>query len=154
VAPVNDPPDAVNDSATANEGGSVVITVLANDTDLEGNLTVTAASTPAHGTATINGNGTITYTPVPTYSGSDGFTYTISDGAATDTATVSVQVKDVIGNVAVLGTHSVWIQSGADVLSGDVVANEAGSAPFLGSTEVAIGGGGASTAADGHLGRA
>src|SRR6185436_11325256 len=55
-------------------------------------------------------------------------------------------VKDVIGNVAVLGTHSVWIQSGADVLSGDVVANEAGSAPFLGSAEVSIGGG-ASTAA-------
>ncbi len=148
VAPVNDPPDAINDSATANEGSNVAIAVLANDTDLEGNtLTVTAASTPAHGAATINGNGTVTYTPVPTYSGSDSFTYTISDGAATDTATVSVQVKDTIGNVAVLGTHSVWIQSGADVLSGDVVANEAGSAPFLGSAEVSIGGGGASTAA-------
>ena len=141
VAAINDPPDAIDDSATANEGGNVAITVLANDTDLEGNaLTVTAASTPAHGTATINGNGTITYTPVSTYSGPDSFTYTISDGAATDTATVSVQVKEAIGNVAVLGTHSVWIQSGADVLSGDVVANEAGSAPFLSSTEVTIGG--------------
>ncbi len=149
VAPVNDPPDAINDSATANEGGSVAIVVLANDTDLEGNaLTVTAASTPAHGTATINGNGTITYTPAPNYTGSDSFTYTISDGAATDTATVSVQVKEALGNVAVLGTHGVWIQSGADVLSGDVVANNAGSAPFLnGSVELSIGGGGASTAA-------
>src|SRR6185295_14934887 len=87
IAPVNDPPDAINDSAISNEGGNVVIAVLANDTDLDSALTVTAASTPAHGTATINGNGTITYTPVSTYSGADSFTYTISDGAATDTTT-------------------------------------------------------------------
>ncbi|HEX7181652.1 MAG TPA: Ig-like domain-containing protein [Thermoanaerobaculia bacterium] len=141
VVAVNDPPDAVNDSATTTEGTGVVITVFANDTDLEGNaLTVTAVSTPAHGTATKNANNTISYVPVSTYSGSDTFTYTISDGTDTDTATVTVQIKDVIGNVAVLGTHSVWIQAGADVLSGDVIANDAGSAPFLNGTELSIAG--------------
>jgi hypothetical protein len=138
VAPINDPPDAIDDSATTNEGGNVAIAVLANDTDLEGDaLSITSVSTPAHGTATINGN-TITYTPSPTYSGTDSFTYTMSDGPATDNATVTIQIKDVLGNVAVLGTHSVWLQSGADVLSGDVIANDAGSAPFLSSTEVSI----------------
>ncbi|HBL29034.1 MAG TPA: hypothetical protein DD490_19540, partial [Acidobacteria bacterium] len=140
VTPVNDPPDAVADTATTLEAGSgVVVTVLANDSDLEGNpLTVTTVSTPAHGTATRNADNTISYVPASTYSGADSFTYTLSDGAGTDTATVTVQVKDVIGRVAVLGTHSVSIQTGADVLSGDVVANEAGSAPFLGATEVSL----------------
>jgi hypothetical protein len=141
VAPVNDPPDAIDDSATADEGGSVVIAVLANDVDVEGGtLAVTGVSTPAHGTATINGDGTVTYTPAAAYSGPDSFTYTAGDGGATDSATVTVQVRDVLGNVAVLGTNSVWIVSGADVLSGDVVANQAGSGPFLNSTEVSIGG--------------
>jgi len=141
VAAINDPPDAINDSAIVNEGGSVVVAVLANDTDLEANaLAVTTVSTPAHGTATRNANNTITYVPIATYSGSDSFTYTISDGTDTDTATVTLQIKDVIGQVAVLGMHSVWIQTGADVLSGDVVVNDAGTAPFLGATEISLAG--------------
>ena len=35
---------------------------------------------PAHGTAAINADGTITYTPAANYNGADSFTYTISDG--------------------------------------------------------------------------
>ena len=67
VASVNDPPVAGNDSATVNEGGSVVINVLANDTDIEGNtLTVSSVSTPPHGTATRNADNTITYVPAST----------------------------------------------------------------------------------------
>lgn len=148
VAAVNDSPDAVNDSATTDEAsGGVTISVLANDTDPDGNtLTVTAASTPAHGTASVNFDNTISYLPVASYSGADSFTYTISDGAATDSATVAIQVKDVLGRVALLGTHSVWMQTGSDLLSGDIVGNEAGVAPFLNVTEVSIAGG-ATTAA-------
>jgi len=139
VAAVNDPPVAGNDSATVNEGSSVIITVLGNDTDIEGNvLTVTTVSSPAHGTATRNADNTITYAPSATYSGADSFTYTVSDGAATATATVTVTVKDLVKNVALLGTHSIWIQTGADVLSGDVIVNAAGSAPFLSSTELSL----------------
>lgn len=143
IAAVNDPPDAIDDAATTDEAGSgVVVTVLGNDSDLDGGaLTVTTVSTPAHGTATRNANNTVTYVPVASYSGGDSFTYTISDGAASDTATVTIQVKDVIGRVAVLGTHSVSILTGADVLSGDVVVNQIGSAPFLGATEVSLSGG-------------
>ncbi len=149
VAPVNDAPDAIDDSATTNEGSAVTIAALGNDTDIDGGpLAVTAVGAAAHGVATANANGTITYTPAAGYGGPDSFTYTASDGAATDTATVSVVVKDVIGNVAVLGTHGVWLRSGVDVLSGDVIVNAAGAAPFLtGSVELTIGGGGATTAA-------
>ncbi len=141
VSSVNDPPDAVNDSATLNEAsGGIALAVLANDSDLDGALTVVSVSTPAHGTATRNADNTITYVPVASYSGPDVFTYTVSDRFVTDTATVAIQVKDVIGRVALLATHSVWMQIGSDLLSGDIVANEVGAAPFLNVTEVSIAG--------------
>ncbi len=94
VSPVNDAPDAVNDSATVNEDGSVDIPVLGNDTDVDGDsLTVTAVSDPPNGTATINDDGTVNYEPDPNFCGTDTFTYTISDGnGGTDTATVTVDV--------------------------------------------------------------
>src|SRR6185312_13790301 len=76
--------------------------------------------------------------PSATYSGADSFTYTVSDGAATTTGTVTVTVKDLVKNVALLATHSLWIQTGADVLSGDVIVNAAGTAPFLSSTELSL----------------
>jgi hypothetical protein len=94
VLPVNDAPVAVNDSATTAQGAPVTITVLANDTDIDGPaLSIAAVSDPPHGTAVANGNGTITYTPDAAYSGPDAFAYTASDGAATSNlATVSITV--------------------------------------------------------------
>ncbi|MDW8239500.1 MAG: tandem-95 repeat protein [Acidobacteriota bacterium] len=94
VTCVNDPPDAVNDNASTNEDTPVTINVLSNDTDVDGNpLSVTGASDPPRGSVTINGNGTITYTPDANLCGQDSFTYTISDGrGGTDTATVTVNV--------------------------------------------------------------
>jgi parallel beta-helix repeat protein len=92
--PTNQPPDAVNDAATVAAGGSVVVPVLANDSDTDGDaLTVSLASGPANGTATVNANGTITYAPAAGFSGTDTFTYRVSDGkGGTDTATVTITV--------------------------------------------------------------
>jgi large repetitive protein len=97
VDPVNDPPDAVNDSATTDEDVAVIIPVRANDTDVEGDsLTVTGVSQGANGTVAINADGTLTYTPNANFFGSDSFTYTVSDGQLpSDTATVSVTVNPV-----------------------------------------------------------
>jgi CshA-type fibril repeat protein len=99
VNPVNDNPDAVNDTATTNEDAPVTIPVLANDTDVEGNpLTVTTA-TAANGSVAINPDGTITYTPNANFNGTDTITYSVSDGAGgTDTATVTVTVNPVNDN--------------------------------------------------------
>ena len=71
------------------------VNVLANDTDADGDiLTVTSAGVPGHGSAVINANGTITYTPASGYTGPDQFGYSISDGrGGTDSATVSVTVS-------------------------------------------------------------
>ena len=95
VNPVNDPPKAVNDTASTAEDTPIGITVLANDTDPDHDtLTVTTVATPTHGTATITGN-TITYTPTADYNGTDAFSYTISDGKLTSTASVAVTVTPV-----------------------------------------------------------
>lgn len=96
VSPVNDPPAANDDPATTAEDNSVTISVLANDTDAEGDpLTVTAVGPALYGTVTTNGT-TVTYTPFPNYNGPDSFTYTVSDGrGGTATATVRPTVTPV-----------------------------------------------------------
>ncbi len=94
VTPANDGPVAVDDSATTPEDTAATIAVLTNDTDADGDvLSVTAVSTPSHGTAAINADGTIRYTPAENYDGADSFSYTLADGhggAATGTVSVTV----------------------------------------------------------------
>jgi subtilisin family serine protease len=92
----NQPPNAVDDSASVARGGSVAIDVLANDTDPDSGdtLTVTSVSDPPFGTATINAdNRSVTYTQDGGPTAADSFTYTVSDGkGGTDTATVNITV--------------------------------------------------------------
>lgn len=94
VTPENDPPTPTNDSDTTNEDTAVVIDVLANDTDIDGDtLQVTQVSAPTHGVAVLNADQTVTYTPFANYSGSDSFSYYVSDGTASpQMATVSLYV--------------------------------------------------------------
>src|SRR5205823_551594 len=98
-------PVANADTVATAEQSSVMIAVLANDIpgpidDAGQTLTVTGVTSPANGTAVINANGTITYTPSGYFNGTDSFTYTICDNGttggvpdplcATGTATVTV----------------------------------------------------------------
>ncbi|HEY0721269.1 MAG TPA: Ig-like domain-containing protein [Gammaproteobacteria bacterium] len=99
TAAVNQPPIAVDDSATITMNTSQVIAVLANDSDPDGTLdpaTVTLTSLPGKkgNTATVNTDGTITFTPRTSFRGSDTFTYTVQDnqGAVSNRATVRVNV--------------------------------------------------------------
>src|SRR4051812_15613207 len=89
----NHAPVAGADSASTPQDTAVVVNVLANDSDPDGDaLTLSMGSQPAHGTAALSGNG-IRYTPAAGYQGSDSFSYSISDGrGGTATATVNVTV--------------------------------------------------------------
>ncbi|MDP2389217.1 MAG: Ig-like domain-containing protein, partial [Acidobacteriota bacterium] len=95
VTNTNQAPTASPDSASVVQGQSVVINVLANDTDPDGNgtLSIQGVSTPAQGSVLINSNGTLTYTADPTYTGPVSFSYTITDGTLTSTAQVTVNVQ-------------------------------------------------------------
>jgi hypothetical protein len=90
----NNPPAVRDDSAATNEDAAVSIPVLGNDTDPDGDpLTVASVTQPSHGTVTINGGQTVTYTPHANFNGSDSFTYTASDsrgGKSSATVTVAV----------------------------------------------------------------
>ncbi len=93
VATANQPPVAVADSATTNEGVAVVVSVLANDTDANGDgLSLSSVTQGSQGTVTHDGL-VATYTPGAGYTGGDSFTYVVSDGqGGTDTGTVTMTV--------------------------------------------------------------
>ncbi|TFH06798.1 MAG: tandem-95 repeat protein, partial [Candidatus Atribacteria bacterium] len=96
VVAVNDPPVAQDDSESTPEDTAVTIDVLHNDIDPDGDgLVIQSVAQPANGTATV-GEAAIIYTPNPSFSGVDSFTYTISDGnGETALATVTVAVAAV-----------------------------------------------------------
>ncbi|MHB8765022.1 MAG: Ig-like domain-containing protein [Deferrisomatales bacterium] len=85
-------PVAVADAATTPANVPVTIEVLANDTIPAGETVTVAATDGLGGTAVVNADSTVTYTPGATAApGSDSFTYTLTTGAgASATATVSV----------------------------------------------------------------
>ncbi|MCB0832307.1 MAG: cadherin-like domain-containing protein [Bacteroidetes bacterium] len=96
VASVNDMPIASDDAITVLAGPTVTLTVLRNDTDVDGDVLsiMSLLSGPANGSALINtGDSTINYTATVTYSGPDQITYVVSDGqGGSDTATVNITV--------------------------------------------------------------
>jgi len=93
VNPVNDTPLAADDTVAADENGDVTINVFENDSDLDGNtLTIVSVSAASNGTVTHDG-ASIVYTPNAGFVGADSFTYTVSDGVLSDTATVTVVVQ-------------------------------------------------------------
>jgi len=49
--------------------------------DVETSVTYAKATNPAHGTVTVNSNGSYTYTPADDYNGTDSFKFTTSDGS-------------------------------------------------------------------------
>ena len=96
VEPVNVAPVAVDDpGASTSEDTPVTVDVVANDSDGDGDgLTVQSVTQPANGSV-VNNGADVTYTPDADFNGTDSFTYTVTDGALTDTATVTVTVAAV-----------------------------------------------------------
>jgi len=91
----NNPPVANKDSATTEYETKVTIDVLKNDTDKDGDtLNLKSVTNPEHGSTVIN-NGKVDYTPESGFSGTDTFSYAISDGnGGEDSTTVTVTVED------------------------------------------------------------
>ena len=102
VTPVDDPPVAVNDTATvAEDSGTTAIPVLANDVDPDGGpIAISAVTQPLNGVVVVTGGGTgLTYTPRPDYcnalfGGPDLFTYTLAPGGSKATVAITVTCSD------------------------------------------------------------
>ena len=95
VNPVNDAPVAKDDTATTDENTAVTTgNLLVNDMDIDGDsLTVSGFTQGGNGSVISHGDGTFTYSPDYGLSGTDRFSYTVSDGhGGLDTGSVAVQV--------------------------------------------------------------
>ena len=91
VTPVNDAPEAFDDTFTLEQGNTQVITLSAIDID-EDELVYSIVSDPSHGTISIDGD-QATYIADDSYSGSDSFTFIASDGELnSNEAVVSIDV--------------------------------------------------------------
>jgi CshA-type fibril repeat protein len=140
----NDKPIAQNDTASTEVGTNVSSTVLANDSDPDGNpLTVSAASvtlgTPTQvsgvdangnvvanaGSLTLNSNGTYTFVPAPGFTGYvNPVSYTVSDGnGGTDTATLTITVLPNIGNDTFANDDANIAPKGS-TMTGNIITND------------------------------
>jgi hypothetical protein len=95
------PPVAVPDSTAVSKNGSVIVRPITNDTDPDGNSTLVPSSVlivspPSSGTAVVQSNGSILYTPANGFVGSATFSYTVDDTSfmRSNVALVTVNVVD------------------------------------------------------------
>jgi large repetitive protein len=97
VNAINDVPVADDDVYTTATDIPVTDNVLANDSDVDGDvLEVCGNTNPSNGTLSIDTDGTFTYIPDAGFSGTDSFTYDVCDGtAAPQTVTVTINVQTV-----------------------------------------------------------
>jgi VCBS repeat-containing protein len=123
VTCVDDAPMAVTDASTvAEDASATTVSVLTNDTDVDGGPKTVAAKTSApNGTVVItNGGNDLTYTPNANYCGSDIFTYTLNGGSV-GTVNVTVTCVDDVPT-AVADSKTVAEDAGASTV--DVLAND------------------------------
>ena len=126
VIPVNDQPEAINDTTATVQDVPVVIDVANNDNDdLDplGNIDPTSVgivTQPLDGTVTIDPiTGEITYTPNPGFYGTDEFEYVICDDGnplppMCDTATVFVTVLQDTDGDGIPNDPNPWFQDDID----------------------------------------
>jgi len=127
VLPVNDAPEAMDDTFSELIGQGISGNVLANDSDVYGDvLSMTAGlfATAQGGTLEMAEDGSFIYAPSGDFLGTDNFTYTVSDGnGGTDTAMLALTIE--LPEDAITGTDHRDILFGTR--DGDTMAGDGGS---------------------------
>ena len=135
----NSVPVAVNDSRATEYQTPIVIDVLQNDTGIDDvPLVVSVSATPTSGTAAVNADNSITYTPASGYVGMVTFQYTVTDkNGDFGTATVSVEVlpEGVVNHIPVAADDNAQtsVNTAKDI---NVLANDTGLEDGFGSITV------------------
>jgi len=98
ISGANDTPITVADIGNTNEDSPVILSVLTNDSDIDGQIDITSLEIimlPSHGNVQIESDGTLLYTPKLHFFGSDTFTYAVKDlqGAVSKDTLVTVSVQ-------------------------------------------------------------
>ncbi|SDH93050.1 surface adhesion protein, partial [Pseudomonas benzenivorans] len=122
----NAAPLAVDDSLSATEDTPVTFTaaqLTGNDSDPENSpLTIASVTSGSGGTAVLNADGTVTFTPNANFTGTADFSYTVTDGErVSNGATVTI----VVGAAADLGAADDSASGAEDsVINGSVIGND------------------------------
>ena len=153
----------VADSLSVTRGGSVTANLITGtngasaDNFEDASRAITAVTQGSNGVVTFNADGTVTYTPAANWIGTDTFTYTVTSGLVTETATVTVAVnaapnvaapasfalrEDVVGNLTFTGTpfadaDSATLTVTLSVSDGTITGN-AGTGITVGGTATAL----------------
>lgn len=147
---LNRAPIAVDDAAAAGFGQAVTVAVLTNDSDPDGDaINIASVGAPAHGTAAISGN-SIVYAPAAGYSGTDRFSYSISDGrggSATAFVTITIAPQpnqppvavDDAANVVSGGSVTIAVLANDSDPDGDALTITAVGVPSAGSAAISGG---------------
>jgi len=127
VNSTNTTPVTNADSISTNTGTAVNIDVTSNDTDDDAitNSTITITNAPSNGTAVVS-SGMITYTPSTGFSGSDNFTYTLTDveSAQSLNATVTITVVATVPSATAGSVTPGNTASGAGSTTGRIASTD------------------------------
>jgi len=132
-------PTAVNDVAQVSFNQPAIVAVLNNDNPDNAPFNVQSVqvvTSPAHGTATVNSDGTVTYTPANNYIGSDSFTYKVQDtyGYYTNIATVTLTVNGFTASMSLTKTANNLVSNVGDVINYTIVVTNTGTAALTNVT--------------------
>jgi VCBS repeat-containing protein len=112
ITAIDDAPIALGESYTGTAGATLNVAtatgVLANDTDDDSPhaaLRAVVATGPAHGSLTLNSDGSFSYTPAAGFVGTDTFTYVANDGSWSDDATVPMSGNSAPATVTITVTY-------------------------------------------------
>jgi len=142
----NNAPITSADTASTAEDTAVTILandLLANDVDADGDtLSIASVQNATGGTAALDANGNVVFTPTTDFNGTATFTYTASDGTDATTQSVTVNVYN-LAPVAGADTVSATEDTQAIILASSLLANDTdadGDALTLTSVQNAVGG--------------
>jgi len=128
-------PIATKDTASTQQGVAVTIPVLDNDICVGAcdPASVLIGTAPANGTAVRNADGTVTYTPAGSFTGTDSFTYTVRDTTTgtqvSNPATVTVTVIPAAAPAAPVAVNDTATTVQGTVVGINLTANDTNCPP-------------------------
>ena len=126
ISVINLPPTTQNVNLTTPENTPVFGQVIATDPNADP-LTFTLNSPPVNGTAIVNTDGTFTYTPNPTFIGTDSFTVLVSDGRG---GTALSNVTVVVTNQPPIAQNQTLNTPGNTPVAGQIIATDPNADPL------------------------
>ncbi len=129
INPIAEAPIAAIDNYSTGEDVPLVVGVgmgvLANDLNAEGGeMTAEVVTGPAHGTLSLNSDGSFSFTPEANYHGSDSFTYKAVSNGQEVIAAANIVIEPLNDAPVVVNDEVTIVGAGEEWPDGNVLAND------------------------------